>query len=77
MGAVVAVLLACRDADTAAWWQAVGLREDVPAAIAALAAGRMCVELSYADVKHALTWASRVDGWSGAGRPLSVHLPSA
>ena len=77
MGAVVAVLLACRDADTAAWWQAVGLRDDVPAAIAALAAGRTFVELSYAEVKQAVTWASRVDGWSGAGRPLSVHLPSA
>lgn len=76
MGAVVAVLLACRNADTAAWWQAVGLRDDVPAAIAALAAGRVCIELSYADVKHALTWAARVDGWSGAGRPLFVHLPS-
>ena len=77
MGAVVALLLACRDADTAAWWQAVGLRDDEPAAIAALAAGRTLVELSDAELKHALTWASRVDGWSGVGRPLSVHLPSA
>src|SRR5215207_3247304 len=54
-----------RPAKPAAWWQAVGLRDDVPAAIAALAAGRTCVELSYAEVKHAVTWASRVDGWFG------------
>ena len=75
VAAMAAVLRVCPDADSAAWWSAVRRREDVPAAIAVLAAGRTRVELSYEEADHALTWAARVEGWSAAARPLSLHLP--
>ena len=74
---MLAVLRVCPDVDADAWWEAVRRREDVPPAIAALAAGRTRVELSYAEAEHALLWAARVEGWSSAARPLSVHVPSA
>jgi hypothetical protein len=73
---VIAVLRVCPDVEAAAWWQSVSRRDDVPPAIAALAAGRTRVELSYAEAEHALTWAARVEGWSATARPLSVHVPS-
>jgi hypothetical protein len=56
------------------WWNAVACGADVPAAVRALIAGRMRVEVDALDAADALTWAERVGGWPSSTRsPLVVH----
>ena len=67
-------LRVCAGSDAHTWWLAVRRRRDVPAAIAALLAGRRRVEVEREEAVRALEWAARVDGWAEAPRkPLCLY----
>jgi hypothetical protein len=71
-------LRVCPRAAASDWWAAVRLRQDAPAAIAALARGRSRVELTADDAVTALAWAGATEGWGSAEpKPLFIHRPKA